>query len=96
LLSSFLVHVISEQGLSIYVSDLAEQFFDGTHALNVQGRFVFSKQMGTGRHLRANVLAQDGQDVGSQAVRIFDRSFSDALDDQREHLLLSAFKLVLT
>ena len=60
LLSCFLVHVISVQGLSIYVSDLSEQISDGTHIFDVHGRFVFRDQIGAGRHLRADVLAQDG------------------------------------
>jgi hypothetical protein len=46
--------------------------------------------------MRANVLAQDGEDVGGEAVRIVEGRFSDALNDQREHLPLSTLKLVLT
>src|ERR1700682_814046 len=57
LLCCFLVHVISVQGLSIYVSDLTEQFSDGAHTFDVHGRFVFGDQMGTDRYLRANVFA---------------------------------------
>ena len=57
LLSGFLVHVISAQGLSIYDTDLIEQFSDGADSLDVHGRFVFRDQMGTGRYLRANVFA---------------------------------------
>ena len=52
--------------------------------------------MGTGRHLRTNVVVQDGEHVGSEAVRIADGGLSDALDDKREHLPLSALKLMLT
>src|SRR4029077_1980382 len=94
LLSGFFTHRISVQRLSIHVSYFTEQFSDSTRTFDVHRRF--RDQMGTCRHLRVNVLLQDGEDVGSETVRIVNGSFSDALDDQREHLPLPLFKLVLT